>query len=117
MIKIPLLIVSTLAGVWNVLRDVSESVKHKACVFMLGFCFCYGSAVLAEYYGFSSEVAAFFGYVCGVLSNQIYDALSKIVKNSPEVIGQKIGVTKNGLVKKAKKPAKKGKRANESDCK
>lgn len=117
MIKIPLLIVATLAGVWNVLRDVSESLKHKACVFMLGFCFCYGSALVAEYYGFSSEVAAFFGYVCGVLSNQIYDALAKIVKNSPEVIEQKIGVAKNGMVKKAKKLVHKGKRANESGSK
>lgn len=113
MIKIPLLIVSTIAGVWNVLRDVSSSLNHKLSVFLLGFCFCYGAALVAEYYGLSSEISAFCGYICGVLSNQIYDALARIVKNSPEVIEQKIGVG-DGVAKKTKKPAKKGKKANEN---
>lgn len=95
MIKIPLIIVSFFAGLWNVLREQTNSIRHKVCVFMLGFGFCYGSAIMAEYYGFSSEVAAFFGYVCGVLSNQIYDALSRIVRHSPEIVSQKMGSKKN----------------------
>lgn len=90
MIKIPLLIVSLFAGAWNVIRDVSGSVRHNISVFMLGFFFCYGSAIFAEYYGFSSEVSAFIGYVCGVLSNQIYDALAQIVQHTPDVIEKKI---------------------------
>lgn len=92
MIKIPLLIVSALAGVWNVLRDNTRSIRHQLSVFMLGFIFCYGSAIFAEYYGFTSEVSAFIGYICGVLSNQIYDALARIVNKSPEIVGEKIGV-------------------------
>ena len=95
MIKIPLLIVSALAGLWNVLRDNTKSIRHKISVFMLGFVFCYGSALIAEYYGFTSEVSAFFGYLCGVLSNQIYDALARIVNKSPDIIGEKIGVKHN----------------------
>lgn len=90
MIKIPLLIVSFFAGAWNVIRDVSGSFRHNVCVFMLGFGFCYGSAIVAEYYGFSSEVSAFFGYVCGLLSNQIYEALSRMVKKSPDIVVTKI---------------------------
>lgn len=90
MIKIPLLIVSFFAGAWNVIRDVSGSIRHNICVFMLGFGFCYGSAIVAEYYGFSSEVSAFFGYICGLLSNQIYEALSRVVKKSPDIVVTKI---------------------------
>ena len=90
MIKISLLIVSFFAGAWNVIRDVSGSIRHNIAVFMLGFCFCYGSAVTAEYYGLSSEVSAFLGYICGVLSNQIYDALARLVRHSPDIIEKKI---------------------------
>lgn len=90
MIKISLVIVSAFAGLWNILRDVTGNIRHKITVFMLGFSFCYGSAIVAEYYGFSSEVAAFFGYVCGVLSNQIYDALTRIIQRSPDIMHYKI---------------------------
>ena len=88
--NIDLIFVSLLSGVWNVLRDVTNSVKHKISVFILGFVFCYGSALIAEYYGFSSEISAFIGYVCGVLSNQIYDALARIVNKAPEILEKKI---------------------------
>lgn len=88
--NIDLIIVSLLSGVWNVLRDVTNSVKHKISVFILGFVFCYGSALIAEFYGFSSEISAFIGYVCGVLSNQIYDALARIVNKAPEILEKKI---------------------------
>lgn len=88
--NIDLIVVSLLSGVWNVLRDVTNSVKHKISVFILGFVFCYGSALIAEYYGFSSEISAFIGYVCGVLSNQIYDALARIVNKAPEILEKKI---------------------------
>lgn len=88
--NIDLIIVSLLSGVWNVLRDLTNSVKHKISVFILGFVFCYGSALIAEYYGFSSEISAFIGYVCGVLSNQIYDALARIVNKAPEILEKKI---------------------------
>lgn len=90
MIRIPLIIVSLFAGIWNVLRDITGDIKHRICVFMLGFGFCYGSALVAEYYGLSSDVSAFIGYVCGVLSNQIYDALARLVTHSPEVIEHRI---------------------------
>ena len=72
------------------LRDLTNSVKHKISVFILGFVFCYGSALIAEFYGFSSEISAFIGYVCGVLSNQIYDALARIVNKAPEILEKKI---------------------------
>ena len=88
--NIDLVVVSLLSGVWNVLRDLTNSVKHKISVFILGFVFCYGSALIAEYYGFSSEISAFIGYVCGVLSNQIYDALARIVNKAPEILEKKI---------------------------
>ena len=88
--NIDLIIVSLLSGVWNVLRDLTNSVKHKISVFILGFVFCYGSALIAEFYGFSSEISAFIGYVCGVLSNQIYDALAKIVGKAPTILEIKI---------------------------
>lgn len=88
--NIDLIFVSLLSGVWNVLRDMTNSVKHKISVFILGFVFCYGSALIAEYYGFSSEISAFIGYVCGVLSNQIYDALARIVNKAPEILEKKI---------------------------
>lgn len=88
--NIDLIVVSLLSGVWNVLRDLTNSVKHKISVFILGFVFCYGSALIAEYYGFSSEISAFIGYVCGVLSNQIYDALARIVNKAPEILEKKI---------------------------
>lgn len=88
--NIDLIVVSLLSGVWNVLRDVTNSVKHKISVFILGFVFCYGSALIAEFYGFSSEISAFIGYVCGVLSNQIYDALARIVNKAPEILEKKI---------------------------
>lgn len=88
--NIDLIFVSLLSGVWNVLRDVTNSVKHKISVFILGFVFCYGSALIAEFYGFSSEISAFIGYVCGVLSNQIYDALARIVNKAPEILEKKI---------------------------
>jgi hypothetical protein len=88
--NIDLIIVSLLSGVWNVLRDLTNSVKHKISVFILGFVFCYGSALIAEFYGFSSEISAFIGYVCGVLSNQIYDALARIVNKAPEILEKKI---------------------------
>lgn len=90
MIRIPLLFVSLLSGIWNILRDVTGDTRHKICVFMLGFGFCYGSALIAEYYGLSSDISAFIGYVCGVLSNQIYDALAKLVTHSPDVIERRI---------------------------
>lgn len=90
MVNIDLIVVSLLSGVWNVLRDVTNSVKHKISVFILGFVFCYGSALIAEFYGFSSEISAFIGYVCGVLSNQIYDALARIVNKAPEILENKI---------------------------
>lgn len=88
--NIDLIVVSLLSGVWNVLRDLTNSVKHKISVFILGFVFCYGSALVAEFYGFSSEISAFIGYVCGVLSNQIYDALARIVNKAPEILEKKI---------------------------
>lgn len=88
--NIDLIIVSLLSGVWNVLRDITNSIKHKISVFILGFVFCYGSALIAEFYGFSSEISAFIGYVCGVLSNQIYDALARIVNKAPEILEKKI---------------------------
>lgn len=88
--NIDLIFVSLLSGIWNVLRDLTNSVKHKISVFILGFVFCYGSALIAEYYGFSSEISAFIGYVCGVLSNQIYDALARIVNKAPEILEKKI---------------------------
>ena len=88
--SIDLIFVSLLSGIWNVLRDLTNSVKHKLSVFILGFVFCYGSALIAEYYGFSSEISAFIGYVCGVLSNQIYDALARIVNKAPEILEKKI---------------------------
>lgn len=88
--NIDLIIVSLISGVWNVLRDITNSIKHKISVFILGFVFCYGSALIAEYYGFSSEISAFIGYVCGVLSNQIYDALARIVNKAPEILEKKI---------------------------
>lgn len=88
--NIDLIIVSLISGVWNVLRDVTNSIKHKISVFILGFVFCYGSALIAEYYGFSSEISAFIGYVCGVLSNQIYDALARIVNKAPEILEKRI---------------------------
>lgn len=88
--NIDLIVVSLLSGVWNVLRDLTNSVKHKISVFILGFVFCYGSALIAEFYGFSSEISAFIGYVCGVLSNQIYDALARIVNKAPEILEKKI---------------------------
>lgn len=88
--SIDLIFVSLLSGIWNVLRDLTNSVKHKLSVFILGFVFCYGSALIAEYYGFSSEISAFIGYVCGVLSNQIYDALARIVNKAPEILERKI---------------------------
>ena len=88
--NIDLIFVSLLSGIWNVLRDLTNSVKHKLSVFILGFVFCYGSALIAEFYGFSSEISAFIGYVCGVLSNQIYDALVRIVNKAPEILEKKI---------------------------
>ena len=88
--NIDLIIVSLLSGVWNVLRDVTKSIKHKISVFILGFAFCWGSAKVAEYYGFTSEISAFIGYVCGVLSNQIYDAMAKIVGKAPTILEKKI---------------------------
>lgn len=88
--NIDLIIVSLLSGVWNVLRDLTNSLKHKISVFILGFVFCYGSALVAEFYGFSSEISAFIGYVCGVLSNQIYDALARIVNKTPEILEKKV---------------------------
>lgn len=88
--NIDLIVVSLLSGIWNVLRDLTNSVKHKISVFILGFVFCYGSALIAEFYGFSSEISAFIGYVCGVLSNQIYDALARIVNKTPEILEKKI---------------------------
>jgi hypothetical protein len=88
--NIDLIIISLISGVWNVLRDLTNSVKHKISVFILGFVFCYGSALIAEFYGFSSEISAFIGYVCGVLSNQIYDALARIVNKAPEILEKKI---------------------------
>ena len=88
--NIDLIVVSLLSGVWNVLRDLTNSVKHKISVFILGFVFCYGSALVAEFYGFSSEISAFIGYVCGVLSNQIYDALARIVNKAPEILEKKL---------------------------
>lgn len=88
--NIDLIFVSLLSGIWNVLRDLTNSVKHKLSVFILGFVFCYGSALIAEFYGFSSEISAFIGYVCGVLSNQIYDALARIVNKAPEILEKKI---------------------------
>ena len=88
--NIDLIIISLISGVWNVLRDMTNSIKHKISVFILGFVFCYGSALIAEYYGFSSEISAFIGYVCGVLSNQIYDALARIVNKAPEILEKKI---------------------------
>ena len=90
MVNIDLIFVSLLCGVWNVLRDLTNSVKHKISVFILGFVFCYGSALIAEFYGFSSEISAFIGYVCGVLSTQINDALARIVNKAPEILEKRI---------------------------
>ena len=90
MVNIDLIFVSLLSGVWNVLRDLTNSAKHKISVFILGFVFCYGSALIAEFYGFSSEISAFIGYVCGVLSNQIYDSLARIVNEAPKILEKKI---------------------------
>lgn len=88
--NITLIVVSFFSGIWNVLRDKSKDIRHKICVFMLGFGFCYGVALLSGCYGFSSDISAFLGYVCGVLSNQIYDALSRIVMHSPDLVIHKM---------------------------
>ena len=85
------LIISFLAGIWNVLQDTGRLIRSKVCAFMLGFVFCYGAMVAANTYGLSHDVAAFVGYVCGVLSVNIYNTLVQCLNRFPDLLEKKMG--------------------------
>lgn len=85
------LIISFCAGVWNVLQDTSRLIRRKVCAFMLGFIFCYGAMVAASTYGLSHDVSAFVGYVCGVLSVNIYNALAQCLNKVPGIFEKRMG--------------------------
>ncbi|MGN0913042.1 MAG: hypothetical protein ACI4OE_07090 [Alphaproteobacteria bacterium] len=84
------LIISFCAGIWNVLQDTSRLIRRKVCAFMLGFIFCYGAMVVANTYGLSHDVSAFVGYVCGVLSVNIYNMAVECLNRIPEIFSEKL---------------------------
>lgn len=85
------LVISFCAGLWNVLQDTSRLIRRKVCAFMLGFIFCYGAMIVATTYGLSHDVSAFVGYVCGVLSVNIYNMLVQCLNRVPDFLEKKMG--------------------------
>lgn len=85
MIDVTLSIVSTIAGLWNVLHEKFISIQRSICVFTLGFSFCYCVATLASAYGLSSESSAVLGYLAGITSSTIYDVLVKCLLKIPNI--------------------------------
>ncbi|MBQ0114179.1 MAG: hypothetical protein KBT03_13700 [Bacteroidales bacterium] len=81
-----LYIVSIFAGVWNVINEKFQSYRRSVGLFLLGASFCYCSAIIAETYGLESQTATCIGYICGMLSPKIYDAMAKIVSFIPNVV-------------------------------
>jgi biotin transporter BioY len=90
MFDVSLGIVSTVAGIWNVLHEKFTTVRRAVCVFLLGFSFCYGTAVLATVYGLDSEAAAVVGYLAGITSSTLYNVLIKIIYQIPQYIERKL---------------------------
>lgn len=78
-----LYIASILAGVWNVINEKFQSYRRSFGLFILGSSFCYYSAIIAEAYGFESQTATCIGYICGMMSQRIYDTLAKVVSLIP----------------------------------
>ena len=79
-----------IAGVWNVLNEKFISIKRSMCVFILGVTFCIAPAIILEKLGYDAGLATCIGYFCGILSQKIYQAASKVIEKSPEIITKKI---------------------------
>lgn len=88
---ISLCVASFIAGVWNMLNERFVSWRRTLCVFILGFSFCYTPAMIMSHYGYDSEISTCVGYLCGVLSTKIYDALVRCLNKVPDIFEQKIG--------------------------
>lgn len=85
-----LAIVSVTAGLWNVLHEKYRGFKRALCVFTLGASLCYCTALVAKHYGLDGEVAAVVGYLAGITSSAIYNALVRFIDKLPEVFVRKL---------------------------
>ena len=93
--SLPLWVASFLAGVWNVLNEKFLTIRRTICLFMLGFGFCYTPALIMSHFGYDPETSTCVGYVCGVVSTKIYDALIKCLGKVPDIFAQKFGGKKD----------------------
>lgn len=90
MIDTSLAIVSTVAGLWNVLHEKFVNLRRAICMFILGFSFCYGVATLANTYGLASEAAAAVGYLAGITSSTIYDVVVRCLLKVPNIFEKRL---------------------------
>ena len=88
--SIELWLAGILAGVWNVLNEKFVSLKRSVCVFILGVTFCIAPAIILEKLGYDAGLSTCIGYFCGILSQKIYNAASKFIEKTPEIITEKI---------------------------
>ena len=88
--SIELWLAGVLAGVWNVLNEKFISVKRSICVFILGVTFCVAPAIILEKLGYDAGLSTCVGYFCGILSQKIYNAMSKLIEKTPEIIAKRI---------------------------
>lgn len=86
MLEPSLTAVSVLAGLWNVLHERFTSIRRALCVFILGSTFCYGTAILAKWYGLGSEAAAVVGYLAGITSSTIYNVFVQCLLKIPTLL-------------------------------
>lgn len=90
MSNISIIMVSLVAGIWNVLHEKFVSLKRSVCVFVLGATFCYGAAMVVNVYGFNNEVSAVIGYLCGITSVTIYDVIVSCLQKLPKIVEHKL---------------------------
>lgn len=88
--NLTLAIVSTVAGLWNVLHEKVESIRQGVIFFLLGFGFCYFVATGAEAYGLDSKISTALGYMCGMFSPSIYRMVVKLLDKIPDLIEKKV---------------------------
>lgn len=88
--SIELWLAGVLAGVWNVLNEKFISIKRSICVFILGVTFCIAPAIILEKLGYDAGLSTCIGYFCGILSQKLYQAASKVIEKTPEIITHKI---------------------------
>lgn len=93
--NIVLIIVSLIAGVWNVLNEAFFSIKRSICLFILGVSFCYAPAVIMADLGYSSAEATVVGYFCGVLSVKLYDVAIRCLNYIPDIFLKRLGGERN----------------------